>query len=869
MNHKIAMGTSDFKKIIEQKNFYVDKTQLIVDVVDDDSEVLLIPRPRRFGKSLNLSMLRYFYEKSEADHRTLFDGLAVSKNKETMMHQGRYPVIYLDFKDVKPETFQSFESRLKTLFSRLYEVHESVLKPTLAGRERAYYQNILNEEAVGGHLTDGLFILSKYLFEHYGERVIILIDEYDAPLHESYINGFYDKASRRVRDLLSPALKGSPYLKKGVLTGILRIAKESIFSGLNNINVCSILSVEFSQYFGFTQNELERALANFDVSPCLEMVRTWYNGYRFGDETIYNPWSILKFLKDPEHEAMPYWLGTGENILIRDQILNIDFHRDLKTLLKGGTVRVKLNEDVSLRDLAEGAQEIWSILTFSGYLKIVAKHRENTLSEMSFDVAIPNLELMLFYQKTIARWVGDRLGKTGDLLSALYQADFERFERELHRAIQQCASYFDLSKEPEMFYHAFMLGALVQEGSPYQVRSNRESGYGRYDIQLAPRETNLPGFILEFKRVFKGAELERALDEAIQQIHHGRYETELKAQGVKQIYGVAIAFMGKRLQLRVTSLGEEVVKIFSTKLEAELTAKLLILTASQREYDAVFAQKDLFESATPLEDRRGFVHQRLAFQSGKGCSRSAILACLPQVGEVAEQVKPWIDDFKPQMLALVGTCSGNPDHTALGDLCLASGVVLSETDRTQETLALPLRAQWDARARQLGDTWAEPLSEARPLSFRVQEDWLLLKLFQDGDPLEDTEEQEQFCPNIDEVAGRLIEYGFVDKEGALTPKGRERVKPNPFVKPKLKPDPTLPHLVIGPVALGEVETSEPVLMARLDPVAGRVMATANLPTLLVQGVASLEGQDENPAFGDYAAQVAARFLLSLLDKILV
>ena len=786
-----------------------------------------------------------------------------------MAQQGQYPVIFLDFKDIQASTSQALESSLKTLMSEVYKKFKTLLKPSLNSDEKPYFQGIIDREISDDRFSNSLLKLSEYLYQFYGKRVIILIDEYDSPLHKSYMNGFYEGASEAARNLFGPALKGSPYLQKAILTGILRIARESFFSGLNHLQIRSILSRPLSTHFGFTEFELERMLNAFGLSPRLDEVRKWYNGYRFDKATIYNPWSILCFLSDPAHKCKLHWVNTSDNALIQPLIVDLDIKNELEVLLRGETVRSTLNEHLSFRELGKGLDNLWSMLTFSGYLKIVKEH-ENKGGQSSYDLAIPNLELVDFYRETVTGWAEQNIGNTGNLLNALIQADFARFERELSQTIQRSASFFDVSQKPEVFYHAFMLGTLVQEESRYVVRSNRESGFGRYDLQLTPRDPKRPGFILEFKRVFKDAELERALDEACRQIGELHYETELKVQGVKEIYGVAIAFAGKNVRVRVASLGGDTPQFFAAKPTEVLVRKadVLVIAGTKLERDAVLNQKDLFESAAALKDRDGFLRHKLKFRgSGDGPS-SVLLAYLAETeqAQVTHRVKQLVKEFEPTRLALVGAGIGNPSRAELGDVCLASTFMAKPSSSENRDGAFLLEPRSKALAEELEDTWVEPLRKIRPLSFRMQEDWLLLQLLGGESWPLTAPNRQQDCPDYNRVLRNLLKGGWIEK-GALTQRGLERVQPDPLMLPELSPDPVKPSLVIGPMLLEGAQAVEEGFIAKLNPVAGTALMTANLPILVVQGIAALENQDENPAFVDYAAQTAARFLLCLVREI--
>ncbi|MEK8019019.1 MAG: AAA family ATPase, partial [Candidatus Parabeggiatoa sp.] len=373
MFHKLPIGISDFKELRENNDYYyVDKSLFIFEVMNRSSKVILLPRPRRFGKTLNLSMLRYFFEKRPESLAHLFKGLAIEQDTHAMQHQGQYPVIFLSFKDCKEETLERCFSKIRLLLKGLYLAYQAQVYTEVGEIEKQYYDQIMEG---GGQLVDweeSLKFLMQLLHRQTGKRVIVLLDEYDTPIHAGQQYGYYEQIVLFMRNLLSGALKDNSDLEKGVVTGILRIAKESLFSGLNNLDVLSLLRPEFQDFFGFTEPEIEQLLSDFSITE-LKIVKRWYDGYLFGNRVIYNPWSVLSFLASHDKQPRPYWINTGSDALLREMITYSDpgFQSQIETLLSGGTIQTALNENIVLRDLTQDERNIWSLLVFSGYLKPV------------------------------------------------------------------------------------------------------------------------------------------------------------------------------------------------------------------------------------------------------------------------------------------------------------------------------------------------------------------------------------------------------------------------------------------------------------------------------------------------------------------
>ncbi|MCP4697608.1 MAG: AAA family ATPase [Gammaproteobacteria bacterium] len=551
MMQQLPIGQSDFKKLREKGAYYVDKSLFIRKILQRPAEVILLPRPRRFGKTLNLSMLRYFFEKREESAARLFKGLAIEQDAEAMRHQGQYPVIFLTFKDCKEPTAKQCIYRIRSLLKDLYLEYKPHLYQELGREERQGYDKITEEGGQTVNWEDALKFLMRLLRRQTGKQVIVLLDEYDTPIHAGQEYGYYDEIVLFMRNLLSGALKDNTDLEKGVLTGILRIAKESIFSGLNNPEVFSLLRPEFQEYFGFTEAEIEQLIEDFAIREADDL-KDWYNGYLFGNQVIYNPWSVLNFLASDDRIPRPYWINTSSNSLLRDLVTRSEpeFQERMETLLAGGSVTTPLNENIVLRDLTQDEENVWSLLVFSGYLKPVS--REFREDEPVYKLAIPNREVRSFFRNTIQLWVRRTIGgrRLDDLLKSLIRADWKTFGKLLKDTVLAVLSYHDTAgDEPERVYHAFVLGLLTNLSDRYQIRSNRESGYGRYDVLMIPHDRDAPGFIFEFKKIDPSddKDADEAMQSALQQIRERQYAAELRDLAVKTVWGIGVVVDGKQV----------------------------------------------------------------------------------------------------------------------------------------------------------------------------------------------------------------------------------------------------------------------------------------------------------------------------------
>ena len=539
---KIGIGVSDFKDIIEQEYFYVDKTKFIEEISENGAIVQLITRPRRFGKTLNMSMLRYFYDISGKDtNRKLFKNLYI-ENSATIKEQGKYPVIFISFKDIKALTIEEMYSQVRTLISEIYDNYK-FLRENLDERDRVIFDKIWTEDKSGNYFNS-LKQLAKYLKEYYNQDVILLIDEYDTPMVSAYENGYYDEIKSFFTGLFGSALKENPALKKAVLTGIMRISKENIFSGLNNIRVNTILESDFSQYFGLTEKEVENSLVEYGLEARLDEVQKWYNGYIFGGVRVYNPFSITNFLD--RKKIMPYWVNTSSNSLINKVLkeANSSIFEELSRLFQRETINKTIDIYSNFNEL-NSPEQIWYLLTNSGYLTPVEE-----IDFGKYSIRIPNEEVHYFFERDfISHFLGsiDNFDKT---LEYLLSGDLEDFSYELESIMESNVSCFDFtSKSKESHYHVFILGMLLGLRRKYYIHSNREGGRGRYDLVVEPMDKSKNGLVIEFKVARSKEELLSSSEEALKQIEEKNYTRELKLRGIKRVILVGISFYQREFEV--------------------------------------------------------------------------------------------------------------------------------------------------------------------------------------------------------------------------------------------------------------------------------------------------------------------------------
>ncbi|MCK4608013.1 MAG: AAA family ATPase [Gammaproteobacteria bacterium] len=567
---KLPIGYDNFGELVKRKIHFVDKTLFIKELIDDEStKILLITRPRRFGKTLNLSMLQYFFAETVYGEKTaeLFAGLKIAEaGAEYMSHQGKYPVIFVSFKDIKNHDFEHAYAGLVELIRKIYTEHRVLLESNkLSVQEQGFYNAILDKTADEETIKNSLQNLCEYLYRYYGAKPWLLIDEYDTPIQSAYVNGYYEEMISIMRSMFGAALKTNPYLERAVLTGILRVAKESLFSGLNNLEVFTILREEYGQYFGFTEQEVKDLLIQSQLESKAAEVREWYNGYNIGGVvTVYNPWSIAHFI-NRKGTIMPYWVNTSDNKLIRDLIIKSSdrFKTKLEDLLAGKPVESTINEDMVFGDLSYKSEiAIWSLLLLSGYLKVLKK--EMVDEELKVVLDIPNREVRSLYRNIIKGWLTDEQDDElyNEILSTLLAGDINKFIEHLALFMKQTASYHDLSNDPEAFFHGLLIGltASLYKNKNYQITSNRESGYGRYDYLIFSHDLTKPTIIFELKRVEKPKPKtsEKQLDEllaktameALEQIATKDYLTEAKRLGATKIIQIGLAFCGKKFMAR-------------------------------------------------------------------------------------------------------------------------------------------------------------------------------------------------------------------------------------------------------------------------------------------------------------------------------
>ncbi|CAA6811529.1 MAG: Conserved protein, with a weak D-galactarate dehydratase/altronate hydrolase domain [uncultured Sulfurovum sp.] len=551
---KIPIGISDFKEIIEENFYYIDKTKLIAEVIDNGAKVILLPRPRRFGKTLNLSMLNYFFDKSE-NNKELFQSLNIAQNSEAMQHCNAYPIIYITFKDVKEENFEKSLLRIKRLISNEFLRHkESLESLELEEIEQKQVKNVLDESATQVDIEESFKLLSKLLTKAHNQKCIILIDEYDTPIQTAFLKGYYEEMVGFFKTFMGAVLKDNDVnLYKAVLTGILRISKESIFSDLNNIKVYTLLDNPFSDKFGFTSNEVKAMLKSYHLSDNFEEVNQWYNGYKIGETTIFNPWSLLNYSDSGAFDI--YWANTSSNDIIRILVENSDgFRDDLKYLLKGETVEKVINPNITFkdRDFNFNEEMLYSFLFFSGYLKYTSKTWKQ--GEHICTLAIVNVECQYIFRKIIANWVSEKFSnpRLRVLLKSLTDGDLKLFEKIFSEFVRDTLSFYDTGKNVESVYHAFFLGLLVNL-SDYEIISNKEAGYGRVDIIVLHKEDKEKlALVIELKTIdeFEEETKEKALISAVKQIEEKAYVSEVEKKGYENILAFGVVFDGKRVWVK-------------------------------------------------------------------------------------------------------------------------------------------------------------------------------------------------------------------------------------------------------------------------------------------------------------------------------
>ena len=556
---KLPMGCEDFRTLIDENFLFVDKTLLIKELIDNGTTVSLITRPRRFGKTLNLSMLHYFFAEKVLEQPTkdLFNGLKISQaGEQCMAHQGQYPVIFLTLKGIKSENFQEMINDLKRLMADIYHLHYFLLEsPRLTDIQKEDFYAVLKRNTDKADLKIALFKLTEYLYTHYQKRVIVLIDEYDAPIQAGYFNGYYPQVIEMTQEFLGNCLKTNSYLKQAVLTGITRVSKESLFSGLNNIAVYSLLNRQYKDYFGFTEKEVNRLACKMGYQNKLSEMKAWYNGYEIGGTTLYNPWSIISCMKN-NGLLQNYWLNTSGNELVKKLLINssIEFKQDFESLLRGKSIHKFIREDMVFSDLEDKANEslIWSLFLVSGYLKIVNFSEELEDEGFYCELSIPNREIHCLYCLLIKTWLrGEQKPEWyKEFIENLLVGKTENFEADLKIILENIVSSHDVANEK--FYHGLVLGFLSTLKN-YEIKSNRESGRGRYDIAVIPNDSQALGLLFELKNIKKtasNATLIKQAKKALQQIDDKNYVAEFKQRGILKVLKIALVFKGKDFHLK-------------------------------------------------------------------------------------------------------------------------------------------------------------------------------------------------------------------------------------------------------------------------------------------------------------------------------
>ena len=552
MNKKATpVGVENFERIIKDGYYYVDKSLLIEKILENRTPVTLFTRPRRFGKTLNMSMLKYFFDvENKKENRKLFENLKIS-NSKYMSEQGKYPVIFISLKDLKENSWEECLESLKDIMYKVFNEYE-FLKEKLNFVEKRQFDKIWEMTGNEKNFKTSLLDLSKYLNKYYSKKVIVLIDEYDSPIINAFDKGYYNEAIEFFQVFYSSALKTNDSLKYGILTGITRIIKEGIFSGLNNLYVNTVLSKNYAEYFGLLESEVIEMLDYFNMKYKIEEVRSWYNGYLFGNEQVYNPWSIVNYLR--EKEIKSYWANVSGNTLLENMLDNAgeSVYADLKRFTDGQSVEKYISDGTTIKSLLSSNDEIWQLFLYSGYLTKAEEQMEiDVMSEYTniYNLKIPNREIRSYFGSLfLNRFFGTEV-KTNTLIKALENGDIRKFEKTLGEIMINMLSHFDLDSEMEKIYQVFMIGLVGFLMGRYEIISNNESGYGRYDLAMIPVRSNEKAYLMEFKISKTEKGMRAKAEEALKQIDEKKYDTRLKARGIKNILKIGIAFYGKSVKV--------------------------------------------------------------------------------------------------------------------------------------------------------------------------------------------------------------------------------------------------------------------------------------------------------------------------------
>lgn len=557
MQQKISIGKQNFADMRENKYFLIDKTDFIKEWWDSGDDVTLITRPRRFGKTLNMSMLECFFSNRYAGRGDLFEGLSVWEDEAYRQIQGTYPVIFLSFADVKADNIQDAKRQVKMKVAELYKNNRVLLNGIIFDDDEKQEFRQTNVGMDDAECSMSLKQLCNYYERYYNKKTIILLDEYDTPMQEAYIHGYWDEFTAFLRSFFNATFKTNPYLERAVMTGITRVSKESMFSDLNNLNVVTTTSDEYSSCFGFTEDEVFASLDMFGLSDKKAEVKKWYDGFTFGPhKDIYNPWSITSYLD--KKRLAPYWASTSSNGLVSRllQAASAEIKELMEELLRGGDIVVNFDEQMVFNQLDTNESAIWSLLVAGGYLKVDDVEYRGELLEPWYHLSVTNLETMSMFSGMFKGWFGAAASNYNRFIAAVVSGDVEAMNAYMNRISMEVFSYFDVggdnsSGEPERFYHGFVRRLMVEQAERYEVRSNRESGFGRYDVMLIPKKDNLPAIVMEFKVRNPGREqtLEATAQSALNQIEDKNYDAELIARGIpcERIRHYWFAFEGKRV----------------------------------------------------------------------------------------------------------------------------------------------------------------------------------------------------------------------------------------------------------------------------------------------------------------------------------
>lgn len=556
MGRNVAIGIQNFNEIIEKNYFYVDKTDFIKEWWDSGDSVTLITRPRRFGKTLTMSMVEQFFSVEFADRRDLFEGLSIWNEEEYCKIQGTYPVISLSFANVKEKTYQNTRDKICQLLVNLYSKYEFLLKSEiLTEKDKEYFQRV-SVKMSDSDASLALYQLSGYLYRYYGKKVIILLDEYDTPMQEAYIDGYWNELVAFTRSLFNATFKTNPWLERAIMTGITRVSKESIFSDLNHLEVVTTTANKYAESFGFTEAEVFAAMDEFGYFD-RALVKQWYDGFIFGEKKdIYNPWSILNYLD--KGTVKTYWANTSSNSLVSKLIREgiPEVKTVMEDLLSGKIFRTQIDEQIIFNQLDNRISAIWSLLLASGYLKVVNYKLPPEVGRPEYDLCLTNMEVRLMFEDMIRDWFSEYTPAYNQFIKALILDDVDAMNEYMNRVALETFSFFDTGAraygqtEPERFYHGFVLGLMVDLKGRYMISSNRESGFGRYDVILEPLSAKDDAIIIEFKvRKKREKSIEETLQNALQQIEDKQYETELLAKGIskERIRKYGFAFEGKNV----------------------------------------------------------------------------------------------------------------------------------------------------------------------------------------------------------------------------------------------------------------------------------------------------------------------------------